>query len=275
MRRRYTTKIKKICSYIFIVFFGIGLVYSGFFSYNWVMDSKKINEQVNDIETITQLSVSETENSELVEQPYEIPSENPYWDYIKMNLINVDFADLKSKNSDTKGWIQVNGTNINYPFVQYSDNDYYLNRSFNKKKNSGGWIFLDYRNSIDELNKNTIIYGHSRVDTTMFGSLKNILNNGWLDNTNNHVIKMSTETENTLWQVISVYHIPVTSDYLQIIFSSEEEFINFSNMLIARSEYNFNTLVSGNDKLLTLSTCYNNDTERVVLHAKLIKKEAK
>ena len=109
----------------------------------------------------------------------------------------------------------------------------------------------------------------------MFGSLKNILNNGWLDNTNNHVIKMSTETENTLWQVISVYHIPVTSDYLQIIFSSEEEFINFSNMLIARSEYNFNTLVSGNDKLLTLSTCYNNDTERVVLHAKLIKKEAK
>ena len=65
------------------------------------------------------------------------------------------------------------------------------------------------------------------------------------------------------------------SDYLQIIFSSEEEFINFSNMLIARSEYNFNTLVSGNDKLLTLSTCYNNDTERVVLHAKLIKKEAK
>ena len=275
MRRRYTTKIKKIGSYIFIVFFGIGLVYSGFFSYNWVMDSKKINEQVNDIETITQLSVSETENSELVEQPYEIPRDNPYWDYIKMNLINVDFADLKSKNSDTKGWIQVNGTNINYPFVQYSDNDYYLNRSFNKKKNSGGWIFLDYRNSIDELNKNTIIYGHSRVDTTMFGSLKNILNNGWLDNTNNHVIKMSTETENTLWQVISVYHIPVTSDYLQIIFSSEEEFINFSNMLIARSEYNFNTLVSGNDKLLTLSTCYNNDTERVVLHAKLIKKEAK
>lgn len=49
-----------------------------------------------------------------------------------MNLINVDFEELKNTNQDTLGWIQVNGTNINYPFVQTNNNDYYLNHSYNK-----------------------------------------------------------------------------------------------------------------------------------------------
>ena len=47
-----------------------------------------------------------------------------------MNLINVDFKELKQTNKDTKGWIKVNGTNINYPFVQAKNNDYYLNYSY-------------------------------------------------------------------------------------------------------------------------------------------------
>ena len=108
----------------------------------------------------------------------------------------------------------------------------------------------------------------------MFGSLKNILSSGWTNNLNNYVIKLSTESENTLWQVFSVYRIPTTNDYLQIDFDNDEEFENFSNMLKERSNFNFNTTVSGSDKILTLSTCYNND-DKVVLHAKLIKKETR
>ena len=91
---------------------------------------------------------------------------------------------------------------------------------------------------------------------------------------NNYVIKLSTETENTLWQVFSVYHIPTTSDYIKVNFSSNQEFTNWANTLINRSSHNFNTSVSENDIVLTLSTCYN-DSERVVLHAKLIKKETR
>ena len=55
-----------------------------------------------------------------------------------MNLINVDFNELKKINSNTKGWIQVNGTNINYPFVQAKDNKFYLTHSFDKSYNSAG-----------------------------------------------------------------------------------------------------------------------------------------
>ena len=191
-----------------------------------------------------------------------------------MKLIDVDFSELKQENSDTVGWIQVNGTNINYPFVQASDNKFYLTHSFYKNKNSAGWVFLDYRNNISELDKNTIIYAHGRKNNTMFGSLNKILDGKWVKDTNNFVVKLSTETENTLWQVFSVYHIPTTSDYIQTSFSTDEEFLKFINMLKDRSMYDFNTTVSSEDKILTLSTCHN-DTEKMVLHAKLIKRETK
>ena len=241
----------------------------------WKLDSNKIEEQVQEIQDIVIIEeVIDNDEIEIIEQEEEIPQANPYWDYIKMNLINVNFSELKKNNSDTKGWIQVNGTNINYPFVQTKDNKYYLTHSFDKSYNNAGWVFLDYRNNINQLSKNTIIYAHGRFDSTMFGSLKNILQNGWLDNTNNYVVKLSTETENTLWQVFSVYVIPTTSDYIQVDFDSYEDFNNWISMLINRSSYNFDTSVSENDNILTLSTCYN-DNEKVVLHAKLIKKETR
>lgn len=191
-----------------------------------------------------------------------------------MNLIDVDFKELKETNSDVKGWIYVKGTSINYPFVQADDNSFYLTRSFDKSNNSSGWIFLDYRNNISSSEKNTILYGHGRFSQIMFGSLKNILTSGWLNNSSNYVIKLSTESENTLWQVFSVYHIPTTSDYIETDFKSDEQYQVFLDMLLNRSAHNFNTNVSYKDRILTLSTCYNN-TEKVVLHAKLIKKDAK
>ena len=144
-----------------------------------------------------------------------------------MNLINVNFKDLKKINNDTVGWIQVNGTNINYPFVQTKDNTYYLKKDFNKKYNSAGWVFMDYRNNISNFDKNTILYAHGRVDGTMFGSLKNIIKSNWYNVKSNHVVKLSTEYENTLWQVFSIYRIPQTSDYLNIDFSSVKSMKNF------------------------------------------------
>lgn len=241
----------------------------------WNIENKKIDIQVNEVqENSTVEEIKDNSNTIIINKPEKIDENNPYWDYIKMDLINVDFHKLKEQNKDTKGWIQVNGTNINYPFVQASDNNYYLKRSFNKKYNSAGWVFLDYRNNLESINKNTIIYAHGRFDGTMFGSLKNIFSSGWLKNTNNYIIKLSTEYENTLWQVFSTYIIPTTSDYLQIDFSNNQEFLDFANMLLNRSQHDFQTSINENDNILTLSTCYNDD-EKVVLHAKLIKKEQK
>jgi len=240
---------------------------------SWTKENRETKKQLEIINQNTKIEEkTDNENTIIIEQELDIPKTSPYWEYTKMELINVNFSKLKNINSNTVGWIQVNGTNINYPFVQTKNNAYYLDHSFDKTYNKAGWVFLDYRNNINHLDKNTILYAHSRLNETMFGSLKKTLDKKWLKNTDNHVIKISTEIENSLWQVFSIYHIKETSDYLKINFNTNTDFNDFSNMLIKRSIYDFKTNLSENDKILTLSTCYKED-ERLVVHAKLIKLE--
>ncbi len=268
-------KWKNMIIYLIFLFSFILLIKSSIEIIIWSYDSIKTNKELQETQEETKIvEVKDNDKTEVIEQNQEIEKTNPYWDYIKMNLIDVDFNELKKKNNDTKGWIKVNGTNINYPFVQTNNNDYYLNHSFNRKYNQAGWVYLDYRNNISNLDKNNILYAHARIDNTMFGTLKNILSNGWLEDKNNYVIKVSTESHNTLWQVFSIYHIKETNDYLKVNFENENEFLKFKDLLINRSIYNFQADLSSNDKILTLSTCYNED-ERMVLHAKLIKIENK
>ncbi len=232
----------------------------------YLNESNKTKKQIKEIKE--DIEIKETdENTEIIES--EEKEENPYWDFIKLNLKDVDLTKLKEQNKDTIGWIEVKGTNVNYPFVQTSDNEYYLTHSFNKTNNSAGWVFMDYRNNIKNLDKNTIIYAHGRYDNTMFGTLKNMFSKKWLNNKNNYLINISTDSSNTMWQIFSMYKINTTSEYLKVNFT-ESDFNNYINLIKNRSEYNFDTSVNTNDKILTLSTCYNNDI-KIVVHAKLIK----
>lgn len=278
MKEKMNNKIKlKWKNIILILMFLILFITLNISIYNiikWKLDSNKTNEEINTIQENTNIEeVKDNKGTEIIKQAKKIPKENPYWDYIKMNMIDVNFDNLKKINSDVVGWIKVNGTNINYPFVQSKDNKYYLTHSFSKSYNNAGLVFLDYRNN-NINNRNTIIYAHGRTDKTMFGTLRKVLNNGWINNTNNYVIKISTEKENSLWQIFSIYHIPTTNDYLQTEFKDEREYQRFLNILKNRSNHNFNTSITSNNTILTLSTCYN-DSEKMVVHAKLIKKQKK
>ena len=96
----------------------------------------------------------------------------------------------------------------------------------------------------------------------------------WYQNKSNHIIRISTELENTLWQVFSVYKIEEESYYIKTDFSNDTEFNDFLTTIKNRSKYDFKTELTSNDKILTLSTCAN-DKERYVVHAKLIKKSAR
>ena len=278
MKEKMNNKIKlKWKNIILILIFLILFITLNISIYNiikWKLDSNKTNEEINTIQENANIEeVKDNKGTEIIKQAKKIPKENPYCDYIKMNMIDVNFDNLKKINSDVVGWIKVNGTNINYPFVQSKDNKYYLTHSFSKSYNNAGLVFLDYRNN-NINNRNTIIYAHGRTDKTMFGTLRKVLNNGWINNTNNYVIKISTEKENSLWQIFSIYHIPTTNDYLQTEFKDEREYQRFLNILKNRSNHNFNTSITSNNTILTLSTCYN-DSEKMVVHAKLIKKQKK
>ena len=271
--KKYKLKKKKKLPLLIFFISLFFVIISSFQIIKWTKDNKSTNKETNKI--TDNIKVKKTnKDTKLIEQNNEIANSNPYWDFIKMKLIDVDLNELKKQNNETVGWIQVKGTNINYPFVQHSDNSYYLSHDFSKNKNNAGWLFLDYRNNINQINKNTIIYGHGRLDKTMFGSLKNIFKSDWLNDQNNYVIFISTEKENTMWQVFSTYRIKTTSDYLRINFQNDNDYQNFLDMITKRSEHNFNTPINTNDNILTLSTCYNNE-KKVVLHAKLIKYQKK
>jgi len=232
------------------------------------IETDKIVEEINNIETnITE--VEDNENTENVNEP--IDKSSDYWYYITFPLINVNFNELTKKNEDTVAWINVNNTNINYPIVQTTDNDFYLDHSYNKEQNEAGWVFLDYRNQNNLTDKNSIIYAHSRLDKTMFGSLSKTLKESWYKDKSNHIIRISTPEEDSLWQIFSVYIIKEETYYITTNFNSDEEYNKFLNTIKSRSKYDFNTTLNENDRIITLSTCYS-ETERTVVHAKLLKK---
>ena len=237
---------------------------------SWIIDNRKTSNNIEEINTITDvIEKDDDENTELINEEKDQTSD--YWYYIKFPLIDVDINKLKEKNADTVGWINVNNTNINYPYVQGKDNSYYLEHSYDKKYNEAGWVFLDYRNNKTLSDKNNILYAHSRLDKTMFGSLSKTLKSNWYNNKDNNIIRLSTEKENTLWQIFSVYKIPEESYYITTNFNSDNEYQKFLDIISSRSIHNFNTTLNTDDKILTLSTCYS-DTERTVVHAKLIKR---
>lgn len=264
IKKRKKLNVKNLCLLIFFLVMLIVFLFSLIKVIMWIIDNNNTNDIIKKVANTYEINEKSYDNEVIINEN----EKDIYFDYMKLKFIDVDINKLKTFNPDTIGFIKVMGTNINYPFVQNLDNDYYLNRSYDKTYNNAGWIFLDYRNN--EFNdKNTIIYGHGRINGTMFGSLKDTLKSSWQSNKDNYIIKISTEKENSIWQIFSVYKIATTSDYLQTTFS-DNEFESFINLIKGRSSYNFETNVTNEDKVLTLSTCYN-DNDKMVVHAKLIK----
>ena len=194
---------------------------------------------------------------------------NPYRLFAKISLDSVNFNDLKSQNSDTVAWISVDGTNINYPIVQTDNNDYYLDHSFDKSYKKNGWTYMDYRNNIDMTDNNTIFYGHNLLNKTAFGSIANIFTDDWANNSN-HSIVVLTEGKRYIYKVFSAYYIDPEIYYLQTIFYSDSEYQSFLNTLSARNIINIDNSVLVTDKIITLSTCTEDNKGRKVVHAKLI-----
>lgn len=242
---------------------------------NWSLENKKTDDMLSDVydaaevkeikETTTTLPAEEKKTTE------KLKTTSLYDKYESMNMLEVNFDNLKSINPDTVGWIKVPGTKINYPFVHTKDNEYYLKHTFDKTSNKKGWVFLDYRNNIDNLSKNTILYAHGLVNNQMFGSMRNVVKQSWYNNKNNYIITVATPRGNQKWQVFSTYTIEPESYYITTSFKDNDEFNNFINTLKQRSLHNYGVEVSSNDKILTLSSCYDNK-KRMVLHAKLISK---
>lgn len=255
--KRYKTKERKkekkilkniLVKTILLIFISI-MVFTGIRIFNWLIENKKSQDILDEISD----SISIDEN---------IDSSDKY---------NINFENLKQINSETVAWLKVNGTNIEYPVVKTTNNDYYMTHSFDKSHNSAGWAFMDYRNKFDGTDKNIVIYAHNRMDGSLFGTLKNILKEDWQNKQENLIIPFITENEKAEYQVFSVYRIEMEDYYITTDFKTVNQFEEFIDTINSRSMKDFGIKVSTDDHILTLSTCADNNKYRVVLHAKKIK----
>lgn len=103
----------------------------------------------------------------------DVEVKNVIWNFGKEDTVKWvwDYDKLLALNEDSVGWIAIEDTNIHYPIVQGSDNDYYLHHTVDKAYNFSGTVFVDYRYPDGLDSHYSIIYGHYLKNGTMFAYL--------------------------------------------------------------------------------------------------------
>ncbi|WP_165248434.1 class B sortase [Adlercreutzia sp. ZJ141] len=186
----------------------------------------------------------------------------PPSDVAAMSLsdLQVDWDALRAINPDVVGWIYIPNTNINYPIVHRSDNDYYLTHDFT---GSEGWlavfgcIFLSAENAADFSDDNNVVYGHNMNDGSMFSDIAGLEDQGAFDAS--RTVYILTPQGNYRLLTCSLVHCSGTEPLAQTEFSSPDEFERYLQDKIDRSVVSADDIVEASDmkKAFTLSTCDN------------------
>lgn len=210
--------------------------------------------------------------------------------YVSETSGRENIASWKAKNSDVKAWIKIPGTNINYAVVQGASNLTYMQMGYDKQYSYNGVIWANSGSKFgtrDKLTKNNVVYGHNwtnyamplritNANDVMFGQLPSY---HYLTFAQEHpYIYYSTEEEDMVWQVFSVFYTEDSFDYIASN-PSAEKFSTILKEAKDRSLHDFDVEVKSTDKILTLSTCTRvygkRADQRFVVMAKLMPKNAK
>ncbi len=187
-----------------------------------------------------------------------------------------DFAALYAENPDVKAFIEVEGTQLKYPVVQSSDNDFYLRRNFIRENNRHGIPFIDYRVDVKD-STNIVVYGHNMKDGQMFGELLNYSDVAYYKE--HPTIRFDTVYGTGDYKVISAFITNANPahgeifDYTSFIDpKTEDEVEDFITQVKARSVIDTGVDVRVDDTFVTLSTCtYEFDDARFVVVARKIR----
>ncbi len=175
-----------------------------------------------------------------------------------------DYSEYVEQNPETVGWISIPGTQINFPVVQSVDNDYYLNHTFDHKKDVRGAIYMDYRNNPTDLDANTIIYGHNDYkDGSVFSEVAHYDDVEYFKE--HPIIEFNTLDKYYQWKVYAVF---ITNQqayddngYIFNYIWPQMEGPNFKGYveeLNKRTLYFTGVDIKDGDRILTLSSCARN-----------------
>lgn len=189
--------------------------------------------------------------------------------------VPVNFEELKTANPDIYAWINIPGTNIDYPILQSGedkDRSYYLNHNVNNKKSSYGAIYTQNYNSKDFSDYNTLIYGHNMKNGTMFGSLKKYRNKEFFEE--NEYINIYMPGRILKYKIFAAYTFDDRHILMSFNFDDETERKLYLDTINSVRNLNANfsedVTVTTDDKIITLSTCTAKDDERFLVQGVLI-----
>ena len=192
----------------------------------------------------------------------------------KAEAMQKNLKGLRAAYPDVYGYIYIDGTRISFPIVKGEDNEYYLKRAYNGRFMVCGAIFADFQ-SEDKLedNRNTVLYGHNMLDGNMFNNVMQFLEE---DVFNSKQIEIYTEEGLYIYEPFVISKTRYDYPYFEMQFDTDEDFIAFCEKMQENSLYNKGMTFTGEDKIITLSTCTpSTDVEwyhigRYALHAKLV-----
>ena len=176
----------------------------------------------------------------------------------------VDFEALNTQFPGIVGWIKLDGTPIDYPVMQYTNNDYFLSRLPDGTTHRNGSIFLDYRNKNDFSDKSILIYGHETRAGDMFGAMKNYRNQEFFDS--NPIIYIHTPEKDYILQIFAGHVAHSVRDHPPLAFETDEEFLSYINHIKNISVFTGNIEVNADDRIVSLVTCtYDFDDARLII----------
>ncbi len=181
--------------------------------------------------------------------------------------LKVDFDKLRKTNGDVVGWIQFDEPKkINYPIVKGSDNDKYLTRTFEGKKNSSGSIFMDAGNEGDFSDSNTFVYGHNMKNGSMFGQLRKFKTKEYCEQ-NPYFYIYTPDGKEVKYQIFAVCIVEDTSKSYTRFFNSDEEYLDYLDYIKSVARFDTGVEVNAESQIVSLSTCTNvTETQRLLVH---------
>ena len=177
----------------------------------------------------------------------------------------VDFETLDEIYPGIVGWIKLDGTPIDYPVMQYIDNDFFLSHLPDGTQHRSGSIFLDYRNSSDFSDKSILIYGHESRAGDMFGALKKFRNHDFF--AENPIIHLHTPEDDYIITVFAGYIANAALDHPPMHFENNEEFLEYIDRIYDRAIFhNLDIEITEADRIVGLVTCtYDFNDARLII----------
>ncbi len=188
----------------------------------------------------------------------------------------IDFNSLQAINSDIYAWIQLPGTEIDYPILQNEETDYYLSRSIYKKYLFAGCIFTNKVNAKDFSDPVTCIYGHNMRDGSMFRALHKFKEKEFFDK--NEFFYIYTPGHKYTYKIVSALKYDNRRITAVYDFTQESEILSFQYSIMNPKFELFNSredvTLSAESKIVTLSTCISGQSAyRYIVNGVLISDE--